>query len=92
MYFFNKCCSCYNIFYFRIVETGYYSEHKAAEALRQICEALEVSVLNSLHWILCKPIADDLGRENACPDGFAFKSTSIYIGSVSFISCISLPS
>lgn len=25
----------------RIVETGYYSEHKAAEALRQICEALE---------------------------------------------------
>ena len=58
---FNKCCSCYNIFYFRIVETGYYSEHKAAEALRQICEALEVSVLNSLHWILCKPIADDLG-------------------------------
>ena len=61
MYFFNKWCSCYNIFYFRIVETGYYSEHKAAEALRQICEALEVSVLNSLHWILCKPIADHLG-------------------------------
>ena len=61
MYFFNKWCSCCNIFYFRIVETGYYSEHKAAEALRQICEALEVSVLNSLHWILCKSIAEDLG-------------------------------
>lgn len=52
-----------NIFYFRIVETGYYSEHKAAEALRQICEALEVSVVNGLNRILCKPIAEGLGGE-----------------------------
>ena len=82
MYFSNKWCSCCNIFYFRIVETGYYSEHKAAEALRQICEALDVSARNGLHSI--RP-----WWENARPDGFAFKSTSIYISSVSFISCIS---
>ena len=35
---------CFNIlFYYRIVERGYYSERDAADALRQICDALAVS-------------------------------------------------
>lgn len=45
---------CFLFFVFRIVEKGYYSERDAADAVKQILEAVAVSMKWQLWWDSCR--------------------------------------